>query len=39
MLDRLADAGARTAVVNVHYFAEERLIQDYLRPRAAIRTS
>ena len=32
MLDRLADAGARTAVVNVHYFADR--LEDHLRRRA-----
>ncbi len=31
MLDRLADAGARTAVVNVHYFADR--LEDHLRRR------
>ena len=32
MLDRLADAGARTAAVNVHYFADR--LEDHLSRRA-----
>jgi MurNAc alpha-1-phosphate uridylyltransferase len=38
MLDRLADAGARTAVVNVHYFADklEAHLKDRLNPRIVI---
>lgn len=35
MLDRLAEAGARTAVVNVHYFADR--LEDYLAARHAPR--
>jgi MurNAc alpha-1-phosphate uridylyltransferase len=31
MLDRLADAGVETAVVNVHYFADQ--IEKHLKPR------
>lgn len=38
MLDRLADAGIQTAVVNVHYFADrmERHLEGRTRPRIVI---
>src|SRR3954453_6978812 len=38
MLDRLADAGVETAVVNVHYLAEqiERHVTGRARPRVVI---
>jgi MurNAc alpha-1-phosphate uridylyltransferase len=36
MLDRLADAGARRAVVNVHYFADQ--LEDHLKHRTHPRT-
>ena len=38
MLDRLADAGVETAVVNVHYFADkmERHLQGRSRPRILV---